>query len=60
MAEKAYIIIDMKSFYASCECVARGLLAMTTDLVVADPERGKGTICLGNCHEINYLFGLMI
>ena len=46
MADKAYIIIDMKSFYASCECVARGLPAMTTDLVVADPERGKGTICL--------------
>ena len=41
-----YIIIDMKSFYASCECVARGLPAMTTDLVVADPERGRGTICL--------------
>ena len=46
MADKAYIIIDMKSFYASCECVARGLPAMTTDLVVADPERGRGTICL--------------
>ena len=46
MDDKAYIIIDMKSFYASCECVARGLPAMTTDLVVADPERGKGTICL--------------
>ncbi len=46
MSDKAYIIIDMKSFYASCECVARGLPAMTTDLVVADPERGKGTICL--------------
>ena len=44
MDDKAYIIIDMKSFYASCECVARGLPAMTTDLVVADPERGKGII----------------
>ena len=41
-----YIIIDLKSFYASCECAMRGLDPMTTDLVVADPERGRGTICL--------------
>ena len=41
-----YIIIDLKSFYASCECADRGLDPMTTDLVVADPERGRGTICL--------------
>ena len=44
--ERCYLIIDLKSFYASCECVARGLPAMTTDLVVADPARGDGTICL--------------
>ena len=41
-----YIIIDLKSFYASCECAMRGRDPMTTDLVVADPERGRGTICL--------------
>lgn len=41
-----YIIIDLKSFYASVECVERGLNPMTTDLVVADPERNGGTICL--------------
>lgn len=46
MSEHAYIIIDLKSFYASCECVDRGLDPMTTDLVVADPARGGGTICL--------------
>jgi len=45
-AGRHYIIIDLKSFYASCECVMRGLDPMTTALVVADPERGRGTICL--------------
>ncbi len=44
--ERAYLCIDLKSFYASVECVERGLDPMTTDLVVADPERGQGTICL--------------
>ena len=41
-----YICIDLKSFYASVECVERGLDPMTTNLVVADPERSGGTICL--------------
>ncbi|MBR0385588.1 MAG: DNA repair protein, partial [Erysipelotrichaceae bacterium] len=41
-----YLCIDLKSFYASVECVELGLDPMTTDLVVADPARGKGTICL--------------
>ncbi len=44
--EKVYLCIDLKSFYASVECVDRGLDSMTTNLVVADPSRGKGTICL--------------
>jgi len=44
--EKSYLCIDLKSFYASVECVERGLDPMTTDLVVADPERENGTICL--------------
>ena len=43
---RTYLCIDLKSFYASVECVERGLDPMTTDLVVADPERGRGTICL--------------
>lgn len=41
-----YLCIDLKSFYASVECVERGLDPMTTNLVVADPDRSKGTICL--------------
>lgn len=44
--EEAYICIDLKSFYASVECVERGLDPFTTDLVVADPSRSKSTICL--------------
>lgn len=46
MVKKVYFCIDLKSFYASVECQERGLDCMTTDLVVADPERGNGTICL--------------
>lgn len=41
-----YLCIDLKSFYASVECVERGLDPMTTNLVVADPERSTGTLCL--------------
>ena len=44
--ERCYLIIDLKSFYASVECVDRGLDPMTALLVVADKERSKGTICL--------------
>ena len=41
-----YLCIDLKSFFASVECAERGLDAMTTNLVVADPDRSSGTICL--------------
>ena len=41
-----YICIDLKSFYASVECVERGLDPMTTNLVVADMSRTEKTICL--------------
>lgn len=41
-----FLCIDLKSFYSSVEAVERGLDPMTTKLVVADPDRGKGTICL--------------
>ncbi|MBE6040883.1 MAG: DNA repair protein [Clostridiales bacterium] len=44
--ESSYVCIDLKSFYASVECVERGLDPMTTDLVVADPTRTEKTICL--------------
>ncbi len=43
---KTYICIDLKSFYASVECAARGLDPFTTNLVVADPDRTEKTICL--------------
>lgn len=43
---KAYIAIDLKSFYASVECVERGLDPLTTHLVVADESRTEKTICL--------------
>lgn len=44
--EKTYICIDLKSFYASVECVEREWDPMTANLVVADPERSDKTICL--------------
>ena len=44
--ERTYIAIDLKSFYASVECMDRNLDPMTTNLVVADPERTEKTICL--------------
>ena len=46
MKEKQYIAIDLKSFYASVECLQRGLDPLTTNLVVADPSRTEKTICL--------------
>ncbi len=46
MKERAYIAIDLKSFYASVECIARGLDPLTTNLVVADASRTEKTICL--------------
>ena len=44
--EHTYIAIDLKSFYASVECAARGLDPLTTHLVVADETRTDKTICL--------------
>ena len=46
MAEKTYIAIDLKSFYASVECQELGKDPLTTNLVVADRERTEKTICL--------------
>ena len=43
---KIYLCIDLKSFYASVECVERGWDPLTARLVVADPERSEKTICL--------------
>ena len=44
--DRKYICIDLKSFYASAECVFRGLDPLRTNLVVADNERTEKTICL--------------
>ena len=44
--QRTYLAIDLKSFYASQECVERGLDPMDANLVVADPERTEKTICL--------------
>lgn len=46
MTERTYLCIDLKSFYASVECIDRGLDPMTTNLVVADLSRTEKTICL--------------
>ena len=46
MPEKVYIAIDLKSFYASVECIDRGLNPLTANLVVADESRTDKTICL--------------
>ncbi len=46
MDSRTYIAIDLKSFYASVECAARGLDPLTTNLVVADASRTEKTICL--------------
>ena len=46
MAKSCFIAIDLKSFYASVECVERGLDPLTTNLVVADESRTEKTICL--------------
>lgn len=44
--QRTYLCIDLKTFYASVECVERHLDHFNTNLVVADPSRGKGAICL--------------
>lgn len=46
MPEHTYLCIDLKSFYASVECVDRGLDPLNTNLVVADASRTEKTICL--------------
>ncbi len=57
MIKKTYICIDLKSFYASVECVDRGLDPLTTNLVVADSSRTEKTICLAVTPSLK-LFGV--
>ena len=50
--KKAYFCIDLRSFYASCECVERDLDPTMSDLVVADASRGKGALCLAVSYHL--------
>lgn len=50
--EQVYAAIDIKWFYASVECVARGLDPLTTKLLIADPTRSDQTICLAVSHAL--------
>ena len=54
-SEKTYMCFDLKSFFASVECVERGLDPFATNLVVADPSRGDRTICLAATPAIKAL-----
>ena len=53
--KRIYLCIDLKTFYASVECVERGLDPYKTDLIVADTSRGKGTLCLAITPKISNL-----
>lgn len=53
MSERSYIAIDLKSFYASVECVERNLDPLNTNLVVADESRTEKTICLAVTPTLN-------
>ncbi len=55
MKDKVYLCIDLKSFYASVECVERGLDPFKINLVVADPTRGGGAITLAASPAIKKL-----
>lgn len=55
MKDRIYLCIDLKSFYASVECVERGLDPFTINLVVADPTRGGGAITLAATPAIKKL-----
>ncbi len=46
MKDRVYMAIDLRSFYASVECIERKLDPLTTNLVVADKSRTDKTICL--------------
>ena len=55
---KCYIAIDLKSFYASVECVERGLNPLTARLVVADYSRTEKTICLAVSPALKKILGV--
>ena len=55
---KVYVAIDLKSFYASCECIELGLDPLNTNLVVANQSRSEKTICLAVSPELISLLRL--
>lgn len=58
MEEDYYAVIDLKSFYASCECAARGLDIFSTPLVVADPTRSVNTIVMSTTPYLKEKYGV--
>lgn len=56
--ERTYAVIDLKSFYASCECADRGLDIFSTPLVVADKERTLNTIVMSVTPYLKEKFGV--
>ncbi|MBE6134559.1 MAG: damage repair protein [Erysipelotrichaceae bacterium] len=58
MTEEVYAVIDLKSFYASCECAARGLDIFSTPLVVADPDRTESTIVMSATPYLKQKYGI--
>ena len=58
MVEKVIAVIDLKSFYASCECAARNLDPLSTPLVVCDPTRGEGTIVMSTSPYLKSKYGV--
>ncbi len=56
--EEVYAVIDMKSFYASCECAARGLDIFTTALAVCDPSRTENTIVMSVTPYLKTKYGV--
>ncbi len=58
MKEDSYAVIDLKSFYASCECAIRGLDIFSTPLVVADPTRSINTIVMSTTPYLKEKYGV--
>ena len=56
--EEVYAVIDMKSFYASCECAARGLDIFSTPLAVCDPTRTENTIVMSATPYLKNKYGV--
>lgn len=56
--EEVYAVIDLKSFYASCECADRGLDIFTTPLIVADPDRTSSTIVMSATPFLKKKYGI--